>query len=65
MDLFYRCERCSMEDVWRIRVHGTRPMARTMISDVRCPVCGGSMEETGFDAVFNVQDLRGKFIAAR
>ncbi len=65
MDLYYKCNSCSEEDVWRIRIHGTRPMARTMIGAVSCPGCGGPMLETGFEDLYNVHDLRGKFVAAK
>jgi hypothetical protein len=40
-------------------------MARTMLGMVTCPHCGGSMEETGFEGLYEVHDLRGNFIAAK
>jgi hypothetical protein len=50
MDLFFKCDTCSGRDIWKVRVQGTRPMARTMIGDPHCPVCMGIMSETGPDA---------------
>jgi hypothetical protein len=58
MDLYFRCKKCSMTDVWRIKVHGSRPMARTMLSDIHCPDCGMKMDETYFEGIYNIHDLR-------
>lgn len=46
-----------MDDVWRIKVHGTRPMARTMLGDICCPECGRNMEETMIEGMINVHDM--------
>jgi len=65
MDLYFRCSICSHDDVWRIKTHGTRPMARTMIGDICCPTCGKRMEETLVDGMFRVHDMRRNFDVKR
>lgn len=57
MDLYYECGTCQADDIWRIRIHGTRPYARAVIGDVRCPVCQSRMTETGPCDCLKVREL--------